>query len=335
MQRFFHLLGMGKYLPRQSVSSEEIDERLGLSPGTSFEKSGVKTRYYAGLETVSAMGARACQLALDEAGLTFADLDALIYVGASKEQGLPCNAVFIQRELGGEASGVPCFDIDATCLSFLVGLDQMTLSLMGGRFKRVLLVSSEVASKHLNTKHIESAALFGDGALAWLLAAEGDSLAKGEPSLICGSHMESYSEYIDVCGIKGGMSRLPAFAYKADRHEDFCFHMDGRRLFKATLQLAPRAMERFLTKASIPLEEISWVVPHQASASALELLRRRLNIPEEKWVCIIETHGNQVSASIPTGFYELQRSGKLKKGQLVLLCGTGAGLGIGFTLMRY
>lgn len=335
MQRSFHILGMGKYLPERRVYAAEIDEKLGLPPGTAFQKSGVNVRYYASGESVSDMGARACQRALDDAGLELSVIDALIYVGATREQGLPCNAIFIQRALGGNTSGIPCFDIDATCLSFLVGLDQATLSLWGQRFKRILLVSSEIASNHLNLEHIESAALFGDGALAWLISHEKDPQAKSEASVLLGSHMESHSEYIEVCGIKGGMSRMPAFHYTEERHSDYCFHMDGRRLFKATLQLAPPAMARFLDKVSVTLDEISWVVPHQASSSALELLRRRLGIEEEKFMCIIEDHGNQISASIPTGFYELARSGRLKKGQLVMLCGTGAGLGIGFTLLRY
>lgn len=333
--RQFQLLGIGKYLPPAEVLSSEFDVSMGLPIGTAEKLCGVRSRRYARDERVSVMAAKACESALQAAGVGVETIDAIVYVGSTAEQILPCTACFVQSAIGPRATGIPCFDINATCLSFLVGLDQMTLALHGGRYRRVLLVSAEVASGHLNPGEPESALLFGDGAIAFLLGAPDDKAATGAPTEVLGAAMETHAEHVELCRIRGGMQRMPAFDYNRERHADYCFHMDGPRLFKHSLALVPRILERFLDKHGLRMEDIACFVPHQASLAAMELFRRRLNVDESRWVSIIADHGNQISASIPMAFHAAVSRGQVRKGDVALLVGTGAGLAVGMMALRY
>ena len=150
-----------------------------MPAGWVSKATGVGVRHYAsGEETSSFMGARAAEAALADAGLQFSDIDCLVCTSGTKEQPLPSTAVFIQQAMGQEDSGVPAFDIDATCLSFLNGLDVISYMVDAGRYRRVLLVATEIASAGLNWSDKESAALFGDGAAAVII----DVRLKGHPS---------------------------------------------------------------------------------------------------------------------------------------------------------
>lgn len=173
------ILGTGKHLPEKIVTDEELDERLGVPSGWVSKVTGVGMRHYvSGGETSSMMGARAAEAALKAAGLGFSDIDCLVCTSGTKEQPLPSTAVLIQRAMGQEDSGVPAFDLDSTCLSFVTGLDVMSYMVAAGRYRHVLLVSSEIASVGLNWAEKESAALFGDGAAAAVIgpAEEGSAL---------------------------------------------------------------------------------------------------------------------------------------------------------------
>lgn len=165
--RHVKIKGTGKYLPERQISDAELDLVLGTPAGWVNKITGVGVRHYAGEgETASMMGAKAAEAALADAGLSFEDIDCLVCTSGTKEQPLPSTAVFIQQAMGQADSGVPAFDIDATCLSFLVGLDVMSYMVEAGRYRNVLLVATEIASAGLNWEDKESSALFGDGAAA-------------------------------------------------------------------------------------------------------------------------------------------------------------------------
>lgn len=329
------ILGKGKYLPGVAVPSEALDRKLGVSAGTCEKKSGVAQRHFAGDETVSEMAAQAGLTAVSEAGISFNELSALIYAGATPEQPIPCNAVLIQKAMGESKSGVPCFDLDSTCLSFLVAFDLVCSALESGRYHKVLLVTSEIASGHLDYSHIESASLFGDGAVAYVLGKEPVPSTSGIPFRILARRTETYSAYSDSCQIPGGGSKLSPHLYHRSRHKDYCFQMDGPKIFKKSLMLLPGFLDRVLSDLKLCLSDIALVVPHQASRSAMQLIQRKLAVPDSRWVQIIETHGNQISASIPTALYEAMNAGRVKSGDLVLLLGTGAGLSLGAVLIRF
>lgn len=324
--RRVRLLGTGKYLPSRLVSDVEMDARLETPPGWVRKITEVTERHFAAPhETASYMGARAAEAALQDAGLTFADIDCLVSASGTHEQALPSTAVLIQKALGEEMSGVPAFDVDATCLSFMVGLDLLSYLVAAGRYRRVLLVSSEIASVGLNWKEKESAALFGDGAAAVIIGLS----AEGEASCILGSSLRTYSKGAALSEIRGGGTRLHPREYRTETEEDFLFHMNGQAIFRMASSLLPGFVDDLLAPSGLRMADFQAVIPHQGSAMALRLMRRKLSISEEQMVNITPNHGNTIAASIPMGIYEAVRQGRVRRGDKVLLIGTAAGLSLG------
>jgi 3-oxoacyl-[acyl-carrier-protein] synthase III len=324
---------MGKYLPGRSVSSREIDERLGVAEGWAKKITDVDTRYFVCEETASFMGAQAAWEALRNAGLTFADIDCLVCTSAVGEQPLPSTAVLIQHAMGQEKSGTPSFDINATCLGFLTGLDTMSYLVEAGRYRRVLLVSSEVPSAGLNWKHKESAALFGDGAAAAVIG--GSDTASSERSAILASLMRTYSDGIRFSQIRGGGTRLHPREHNEQTADQFLFEMDGPGIFRMASKLLPGFVDELLTLADCSMKELKLIIPHQGSAMAMRLISRKLGISSEQLMYITANHGNTVSASLPMGLYEAVKQGRLKRGDKFMLIGTAAGLSLGGMVLEY
>jgi 3-oxoacyl-[acyl-carrier-protein] synthase-3 len=309
-----------------------MDLRLGTPPGWVHKTTDVAVRHFAGDgETASYMGARAAEAALAAAELRLADIDCLVCASGTKEQVLPGTASFIQQVLGDELSGVPAFDLDATCLSFLTGLDVMSYLVEAGRYRHVLLVSTEIASVGLNWNVKESAALFGDGAAAVVI---GPSEREDE-SRIVGAAMRTYGKGARLSEIRGGGSHLHAREHNATTEADFLFRMNGQALFKMASKLLPGFVDDLLAQTGTRMADFQAVIPHQGSAMAMRLIRKKLGISEEQLVYIAPNYGNTIAASLPMGLHEAIRHGKVRRGDQVLLLGTAAGLSLGGMILVY
>ncbi|OBR65535.1 3-oxoacyl-ACP synthase [Paenibacillus oryzae] len=320
------IVGTGKYMPSRIVTDVEMDSLLNTPKGWVLKTTDVASRHFAtGHETASYMGARAAEDALEAAGLTLADIDCLVCASGTREQSLPSTASLIQKQLGETMSGVPAFDIDATCLSFLAGLDMMSYLVDAGRYRHVLLVSSEIASVGLNWKEKESAALFGDGAAAVIIGPS----RKEEASVIVASSIKTYSEGAGLSEIRGGGTRIHPREHNAETADDFLFYMNGQAIFKMASKLLPGFVDELLSFSGWRMEDFAAVVPHQGSAMAMRLMRKKLGISGEQLVYITPNHGNTIAASIPMGLHEGVMQGKIKRGDRVLMIGTAAGLSLG------
>jgi 3-oxoacyl-[acyl-carrier-protein] synthase-3 len=333
-QNKIKIIASGQYLPKEKVDSSDLDRRLGVVEGTCFRSSGVKTRYYADVvtEPTAKMAALAVQQALDEAGLKFEDLDALVCTSATIQQTIPYNASLIQRELGKSESGVPAFDMNTTCLSFVTGLDTISYLMEAGRYSRVMLVATENASNGLNPQDIHTHSLFGDGACAVLI----ERTPSGESSKILAAGMETYSEGADMCRLLAGGTLIhPRHHGKKDYASNFFFEMDGRQVIRLALEKVPPFINRLLEKATLTLDQIDYFIPHQASKTGMEILRRRLDIPENKWMNILEDHGNMIAVSIPLALRQAMLQKKLKRGMKVMLMGTSAGFSVGGLILEF
>ncbi len=329
--RHVKITGTGRYLPGVGISAAEIDDRLGTEPGWVMRKTSVANRHFVGSETASQMGAEAAREALERAGLAFADMDCLVCASGTMEQPIPCTAALIQRALGEEESGVPCFDINATCLSFVTALDTLSYLVDAGRYRRMLIVSSEIASKGLNWSDKESAALFGDGAAAAVV----ERSAAGEPSRILHARMTTHSAGARHSEIRGGGSGLPSASYSSAAAADYLFSMDGEGIFRQASRLLPAFMQELLGGAGLSMADFKLVVPHQGSVMAMRLLQRKLGISEEQMLYIAPHYGNVIAASIPLGLDRAVREGRLERGDNVLLVGTSAGLSLGGIALVY
>lgn len=198
----FCIRGTGEYLPRGEIPARELAQRTGIAEREIVEGLGVGARRWAAPdETSSAMGAAAARAALDEAGWRAQDLDVIVGACGVMEQPIPGTSVLIQRRLGAGDSGVPCLDVNATCLSFLAALDRVLAGFALGQWRRALIVSSEIPSAAPDFRDPETSVLFSDGAAAVALEA-------GGPHRSLAIRFETYGEAADACRLEAGGTRL-------------------------------------------------------------------------------------------------------------------------------
>ena len=300
-----------------------------LPTGWVERRNGVRERRWVTGETSSYMGAQAALEALHEAGLEPGHIDLIINASGTAEQAIPDTGALIQRQLGLGDSGIPCMTVHTTCLSFIAGMDVAANFLCTGRYRNILIVSSDISSCAINPAEPESASLVGDAAAAVVVTR---SLI-GEASVLQRAHLKTYGRGAYLTTIMGGGSgRHPNRS--STKPEDNLFHMDGPAVLRMVREIGDDFLEELYPGLSKSLVDIDFVIPHQASKVGL-LMLQRFGWPEEKIIHTLEWLGNCVAASIPVTLYEAVRSNRIQRGNKVLLAGTGAGLYIGGMVFTY
>lgn len=330
MNRKIRIVGTGKYLPPKVVSAEELEQRFGLPEGTVYRKSGVRYRHQVESETASQMAANAIRQALSQAGLSLEDIDCIVATSGTYEQPIPSNASLIKEELGLKNS-IPAFDFNSTCLSFVVGLDVISYLVDAGRYNRVVLVSSDITSVGINYNHLESSLLFGDGAAAVII----ERAQPDQSSEILTARIETYIEGVHYTEIRGGGNKMHSRNHSAHTEEEFLFSMNGRAVFKLSTKIMDGFIHDLFKEEKFTLKDIDMIIPHQASGKAMELMRLKLDIPEERFMNIIADHGNIVAASIPMALHDAIVQNRIHRGDKVMLIGTSAGLSLGGLILVY
>jgi len=326
------VLATGEYIPSRRVDSNEFDRRWGKPDGWTRRHVGIDYGYFANAdEPASLMAAHAAQDALRRAGLRADQVDAVISVAGVMEQAIPCTAALVQRRLGLSGGSIPAFDVNATCLGFLVALDLVASAMATGRFRRVLMVAGEIASAGLDWNDTDTAALFGDGGAAVILEAAG----RDDVSCLLATHMETYTEGAEFCQVRAGGTRVRM----ADGIDAFAaasrFEMSGRSTYRLAAQKLPGFMRTLFDRAGVTAGDLKRLVPHQASVKALDHLQRALRLPQDTLVRILDTHGNQMAASIPLALHHAIEHGELRRGDLFAMVGSGAGLSFAGAVLRY
>jgi 3-oxoacyl-[acyl-carrier-protein] synthase-3 len=324
------IAGVGYYLPQRCVDNEEIAQRLGISADYVERASGVRERRYATSETTVRMAVAAARMALIAANLDLGDLDAIVGASSAPQQAIPCTASLTQRELGAPEGRSACFDVNATCLSFAFALHAVSALVAAGAYRAALIFSSEKASGSINPNQPESYVLFGDAAAAAIVTRSGE----GETSAIHHACFETHSSGADATQILGGGTlHLPDDPTTTPEMNQFS--MNGRAVFRQAGQLISPFLDRFFEETGWTRESVRTVIPHQASAHAVNLLTSRLGFTEEQVFLNLRDRGNCVAASIPLAFAEAIEVGRIERGDRVLLAGTGAGLTLGALALTY
>jgi 3-oxoacyl-[acyl-carrier-protein] synthase-3 len=226
-------------------------------------------------------------------------------------------------------SGVASHSVNASCLSFLVALHAAAAYIASGAHRRVLIVSADFGTRGRNWAEPESAALLGDGAAAAVV----EATPPGEASAMLSWRMSTWPEGADLTEVRGAGLRCHPND-PATRPEDNLFHMHGPSVFRLALQHVPGVIRGALEDAGLAPEDVDLVVPHQASGPGLALLSR-LGFPPDRVVDIVSEYGNCVAASLPLALAVADREGRLRRGQNVLLAGTGAGLSVAAAVLRW
>ncbi|MDO5090168.1 MAG: 3-oxoacyl-[acyl-carrier-protein] synthase III C-terminal domain-containing protein [Cardiobacteriaceae bacterium] len=297
-----------------------LESQWQLPPGEILRQSGVRSRQVLPPEMSQArFAADAVEDALAAGGLAAADIDLLIATAAVPQQAIPCTAAFIAAELG-LAPGTPAFDVNASCLGFVVALHN-ALHLLD-RYGTIAVVAADIASRGVDWRDVHTASIFGDGAAAVILSREGGARFRCL-AYDYGVHPEGRA----LCEIRGGGTARHARAGMSEA--DFYFRMDGHAVFKMAIAHLPPFTARLLARAGWDFADVDHVIAHQASHLGMQHAQRHLPFRAGSVIDIYAEHGNQVSASIPVVLAHAARAGHLAPGARLLLLGTAAGFAIG------
>ena len=318
------VLGVGHYLPERVVPNAEFEAKIDTSDEWIRSRTGIERRHFAAEgETTSVMGTRAAERALESAGLSAQDIDAIIVATSTPDLTFPSTATMIQSNLGMTRGFA--FDIQAVCAGFVYALVNADALILSGQAKRILVIGSETFSRILDWEDRTTCVLFGDGAGALVLEARegaGDSSDRG----ILSSDLNSDGRHREILYVDGGVSSSQSSGH---------LRMAGREVFRHAVEKLARTAETALEKAGLGDEQVDWIVPHQANLRIIKATAQKMNLPLDRVVVTVQDHGNTSAASIPLALSVGVERGQIKKGDLLVTEAIGGGLAWGSVVLRW
>ena len=319
------IIGLGSYLPKKVLTNHDLENLVETSDEWILSRTGIRERRIAEEnEFTSDMGAIAATEALKEAKINAEDIELIIVATMSPDYISPSTAGLIQAKL--KADKAAAFDIQAACSGFLYALSTAKAFVESGLYRNVLLVAAEKMSAFMDYTDRSTCILFGDGAAAAVIAANGPGLRID--SLCLGSD----GQLADLIKIPGGGARFPATLETVEKKLHY-FQMSGNEVFKHAIRRMTHAARECLEKAGLVEEEVRWFVPHQANKRIIDLIAKNFNIPEERVYLTLHKYGNTSASSIGIALYELMQGERCQDGEHLLLTVFGGGLTWGAALL--
>ncbi|MDD9941525.1 MAG: ketoacyl-ACP synthase III [Myxococcales bacterium] len=323
------ILGTGHYLPSQVLTNDDLARRVDTSDEWIRSRTGIGQRHIAAPEEASSdMAAAASRLALEAAGLSPNDLDAIIVGTISPDKRMPACAVYLQQKLG-VTNNCPSFDLSAACAGFIYGLGVADAFIRASQSRYVLVVGVELLSRVIDWQDRATCVLFGDGAGAAVLGP-----SDGDGRGIVSTHLYSDGSKANDLHIPGGGTLMPFSAEVLERRE-YYVRMNGQEVFKYAVRAISRAAGTAIESNGLTPNDIDWVMPHQANKRILDGVRQRCGVPKERFFINIEETANTSSASVPIVLDQAVRSGHVRRGQNLVFCALGGGFSWGSALVRW
>ncbi|MBZ5760077.1 MULTISPECIES: beta-ketoacyl-ACP synthase III [Rhizobium] len=316
--------GFGAALPKRVMTNREMETVVDTSDDWIVQRTGIRQRYIAGDgETTASLGEAAARAALDNAGLTVADIDLIILATSTPDNTFPATAVNIQNRLGMHHGFA--FDLQAVCSGFVYAVTTADAYIRGGLANRVLVIGAETFSRILDWNDRTTCVLFGDGAGALILEkAEGEGTVADRGVLT--ASLRSDGSHKDKLFVDGGPSSTGSVGK---------LRMEGREVFKYAVGMITDVIVAAFEATGTTADDLDWLVPHQANRRIIDGSARKLGIPPEKVVITVDLHGNTSAASIPLALATAAGDGRIKKGDLVMLEAMGGGFTWGAVLLRW
>ena len=330
------IIGVGHYVPETVVTNHDLEKLMDTSDQWIQERTGIKERhFYKPPEkgSTAKMAYKASLIAMERAGVTAKDIDAIVFATLSPDYYFPGSGVLLQHMLGMETK--PALDIRAQCSGFIYSLSVADQFIKTGMYKRILVIGSETQNiaLDLTTRGRGMGVLFGDGAGAAILEATEDN-GKG----ILSTHLHSQGEYADVlCIREPGTNEKGEVVYEG-LHKEFekiSPQMDGQLVFKHAIKRMPEVTMEALAKNNLTTEDLDMFLPHQANLRISQMVQRFLKLPDEKVFNNIQKYGNTTAATLPILLSELWEEGRIKEGQLFALAAFGSGFTWASALIRW
>jgi 3-oxoacyl-[acyl-carrier-protein] synthase-3 len=305
-------------VPEQVLTNDDISKMVDTNDAWIRERTGIRERHIARDDQFpSTLGVEASIKALKVANLHPRDLDLIICSSSSPEYIFPATACLIQDRLGASKAGA--FDLLAACSGFIYALNMGAQAIRSGSIKNVLVVGAETLSRFLNWKDRNTCILFGDGAGAFVLQ------ASEQPGGVLSAVMHSDGSGADLLTIAGGGSHYPANEATVLDGKHY-IQMEGKDVFRFATRVMASATHEVLACAGLTLDQVQWIVPHQANIRIIEAAARGLKLPMDRFIVNLERYGNTSTASVPIAMVEALEKGQIKPGDKIVMIGFGGGL---------
>ena len=321
------IIATGSYAPPRILTNLDLEKMVDTSDEWIVSRSGIRERRIVEKDvSTSDLGTQAALRALEMAGLSSEDLDFIITGTNSPDMFFPCTGCFIQAKIGAKKAAA--FDVSAGCTSFIHALSLADKFIKEDPKRKVMVLGAEIMSKVTDWTDRATCVLFGDGAGAVILAGE-----EGEHGVLS-THLHSDGSLWELLYMPGGGSANPSTHETVDKGLH-CIKMAGNQLFKVAVRALAEVSQEAMKFNGLTSEDIDIMIPHQANTRIIEAAAKMINFPLEKIFLNIEKYGNTSSATIPIALDEMQRAGKLKTGNLILLCSFGTGVTWGSAIIRW
>lgn len=315
---FVGISGIGSYVPDNVITNEDLSKIVDTSNEWIIERTGIQERRIVDEKTATSdIASVAAERALKDARLKPEDIDLIIVATATSDHSFPSTACIVQKNIG--ATRAAAFDISVGCSGFVYGLTVGEQFIRSGLYERVLVIGAETLSKIVDWQDRNTCVLFGDGAGACVLERCEENMG------ILASELGSDGTNGSVLIQPAGGSRQPANEETVKNRLHF-IKMEGREVFKFAVRVMDKASQSVIEKANLKLEDIDFLVPHQANVRIIDAAAKKLALDQDKVYVNLNKYGNMSSASIPVALQEAIEKKKIKKGDNVLLVAFGAGL---------
>ena len=324
------IAGFGSWFPSQVITNADLEKIVDTSDQWISERTGIKERRkLRDNEQNSDMAAGAALNALKAAGITPKDVDLIIGATTSPDRWMPCLAATVQAKIGAPSTG-PAYDMLAACAGWMAGLQMADAMIRSGQAKNAVVIGSEALSRFVNWKDRNTCVLFGDGAGACVV----QPAKPGDPGEILELRTLTDGKIGDILDLPGCGSQMPASQFVVENNLQF-IRMNGQEVFKHAVRNMTSISQAVLESQKVSMDDVKWVIPHQANIRIVEAVGKYLGAPPEKLLMNLQKYGNTSSATIPTCFDEHVQSGKIKRGDLVLMTTFGGGITWAGGLIRW
>src|SRR5438477_994326 len=310
-RRSVSIIGTGSYVPEKILTNADLSRIVDTSDEWITTRTGIKERRVAAKdEHTSDMATKAALRAIEQAKISSKDIHLILVATATPDMLFPATACFVQKKIG--ATNAACLDVSAACAGFLFGLEIGQQFITSPTYDIVLVIGADKLTSITNWTDRNTCVLFGDGAGAAVLAHRGS--AHG----VVSTHIGSDGQYSDILFMPGGGSRCPITKENADMNLA-TIHMTGKEVYKQAVTAMVSASRKALADAGLTADDIACVIPHQANLRIIEAIADRLKIPLDRFYVNLDKYGNTSAAAVAIALDEANRSGRIKKGDYVLM----------------
>jgi 3-oxoacyl-[acyl-carrier-protein] synthase III len=325
--RTVSIVGTGSYMPEKRLTNADLMKIVDTTDEWITTRTGIKERRIAGKdELTSDMASKAALKALEQAGVAPIDVDLILVATATPDMLFPATACFVQKKIG--ATNAACLDIAAACAGFLFGIEIAQQFITSHTHDTVLVIGAEKLSSITNWTDRNTCVLFGDGAGAAVLQ------HRGRAHGVISTHIGSDGAFTDILFMPGGGSRCPITKENADMNLA-TIHMTGKDVYKQAVISMLSASKIALEKAGLTTDDIACVIPHQANLRIIEAIADRLKIPLDRFFVNLDKYGNTSAAAVAMALDEANRTGRIKRGDYVLMVVFGGGLTWASTVVEW